>query len=379
VFLSLYLPCSVRSLPPSLPPVLGLVFDCSLGVKRTFTAWAPFVETAPLRCRGRSRSDRNQEVAMIRYTTSVVAVVALALLAAACNQTGDQTDGDGLSGTIRIDGSSTVAPLSEVAAQLFEREHLNVRVTVGTSGTGGGFEKFCAGETDISDASRPIRDEEAGICQSNGIAFEQVAVANDALSVLVHPDNPVDCLTVEQLNQIWAPGSTVENWNEIEGLGADFDAQLDLYGPGTDSGTFDYFTDAINGEEGAQRTDYNDIGEDDRTGIVGVSETETPGGMFYVGFSFFVENQGVIKALEIDGGDGCVEPSLETVQDGTYTPLGRELFIYPSGEALQRPEVLEFIRFYIEQEDAITEAAGYIDLTDEQQQEAERKVEDLAG
>jgi phosphate transport system substrate-binding protein len=282
-----------------------------------------------------------------------------------------------LSGTIKIDGSSTVAPLSEAAAELFQEENPDVQVTVGTSGTGGGFEKFCAGETEISDASRPIADDEVEACESAGISFEEVTVANDALSVLVNPENPVECMTVEQLNQVWAPGSTVSSWSEIDGLEPAYDESLDLYGPGTDSGTFDYFTDAINGEEGAQRTNYNNIGEDDNTGIVGVEGS--PGGMFYVGFSYYVENQGRVKALQIDGGGGCVEPALETVQGGTYTPLGRELFIYPSGAALEQEEVLAFVEFYIANNAEIAEAAGYIPLTEEQVQEAQEKVDSLTS
>jgi phosphate transport system substrate-binding protein len=310
------------------------------------------------------------------------------LLAAACgggggdaaaDRTGAQPAGAAqeLSGTIRIDGSSTVAPLSEAAAELFMQEHPGVRVTVGTSGTGGGFEKFCLGETDISNASRPIKDEEAERCEENGIAFEQVTVANDALSLLVHPDNPVDCLTVGQVRQIWAPGSRVGRWGQIEGLPVAFDEELELYGPGTDSGTFDYFTEAVNGEPGAQRTDYNNIGEDDRTGIIGVQGTR--GAMFYVGFSYYVENQGTVKALQIDGGQGCVAPSLETVQDGSYTPLARPLFVYISDTALAKPEVLAFAEFYVENDERIAQAAGFVDLTDEQQQEARDKVASVVG
>jgi phosphate transport system substrate-binding protein len=312
-----------------------------------------------------------------RKAFPVVGAGVLALGLVACGDNGG-SGGDGeLTGTILIDGSSTVAPLSEAAAELFMAENNGVQVTVATSGTGGGFESFCQGETDISDASRPIADDEITACEGNGIAFEQVTVANDALSVLVHPDNPVDCLTVEQLNQIWAPGSTLRSWSEIDGLEPAFDEALDLYGPGTDSGTFDYFTDAINGEEGAQRTDYNNIGEDDNTGIVGVEGT--PGGMFYVGFSYYAENQDRVKALQIDGGDGCVAPSLETVQDGSYSPLGRGLFIYPSDASLAKPQVQAFIEFYIDNQATIAEAAGYIPLTAEQEQEALAKVESLLG
>ena len=310
-----------------------------------------------------------------RSSVLLAPVLALVLAAAAC---GGSDDGDGeLSGTIRIDGSSTVAPLSEAAAELFQNENPGVQVTVGTSGTGGGFEKFCNGETDISDASRPIADDEIEACQGNGVAFEQVTVANDALSVLVNPENPVNCVSVEQLNQIWAPGSSISSWSQIDALEPAFDEPLDLYGPGTDSGTFDYFTDAINGEEGAQRTNYNNIGEDDNTGIVGVEGSL--GGMFYVGFSYYVENQERVKALAVDGGDGCVEPSFESVQGGTYTPLGRGLFIYPSGSALERPEVLAFIQFYIDNQAEIAEAAGYISLTEAQEEEALAKVESLVG
>ena len=311
----------------------------------------------------------------IRFHLSLaIAALALAFAVVGC---GGSDDGGDLSGTIRIDGSSTVFPFAQAAAEAFQGENPDVQVTVGTSGTGGGFEKFCNGETDISDASRPIADDEIEACEGQGVAFEQVTVANDALSVLVNPENPVDCMSVEQLNQVWAPGSTVSSWSQIDGLEPAYDERLELYGPGTDSGTFDYFTDAINGEEGAQRTNYNNIGEDDNTGIVGVEGS--PGGMFYVGFSYYVENQDRVKALSVDDGDGCVEPSLETVQDGSYAPLGRGLFIYPSAAALERPEVLAFIEFYIENQAEIAEAAGYISLTAEQEEQALAKVESLTG
>jgi phosphate transport system substrate-binding protein len=284
--------------------------------------------------------------------------------------------GEELSGDIQIDGSSTVAPLSETAAELFQEEHPGVRVTVGTSGTGGGFERFCAGETDVSNASRPIAEDEISTCEENGVEYEEVTVANDALSVVVNPNADfVDCLTVEQLTAIWEPGSTITNWNQIPG--GDFpDLPLQLFGAGTDSGTFDYFTEAINGEEGASRTDYNAT-EDDNVTVQGVGGSE--GGLGYLGFSYVEENAGTLKALAIDNGDGCVEPSEQAVQDGTYTPLGRPLFIYPSGEALQRPEGLEFLKFYIENNAEIAETALFIPLTSEQEEESLQKVESLAG
>ena len=304
----------------------------------------------------------------------------LAVGVAACGDDDDDGNGGGgsdLSGTIRIDGSSTVAPLSEPAGEQFNAENSDVRVTVGTSGTGGGFEKFCAGETDISDASRPIDPEEEKLCADNGVEYEEIVVANDALTVVVNPENPVTCMTVEQLSQVWGPDSQVSSWGDIDGLEQDFGEELELFGPGTDSGTFDYFTDAINGEEGVQRSDYNNVGEDDNATVTGVGGST--GGMGYFGYSFFVENEGELKALEVDGGEGCVAPSPEATQDGSYAPLGRQLYIYPSAEALAKPEVLEFVQFYIDNSDLLTEQAGFIAMTEEQKTEQLRKVEALAG
>jgi phosphate transport system substrate-binding protein len=319
----------------------------------------------------------------MRKLLVLAVLAALALGAAACGSDDDSDstaasgDGGDLSGKILIDGSSTVAPLSEPAAELFMEENPGVTITVGTSGTGGGFEKFCAGETDISDASRAIEPDETALCKKNGISTDELSVANDALTVVVNPDNPVTCLTVDQLKQVWEPKSKVGDWSQIEGLDDAPDAELDLYGPGTDSGTFDYFTEAINGEEGASRTDYNNVGEDDNATVTGVSGS--PGGMGYFGYSFFVENEGQLKALEVDNGEGCVAPSPETTQDGSYAPLGRQLFIYPSDKALERPEVKAFVEFYIENASSIAEQAGFIGLTEEQVTEAQEKVAQLAG
>ncbi|MGH2802414.1 MAG: PstS family phosphate ABC transporter substrate-binding protein [Thermoleophilaceae bacterium] len=320
-----------------------------------------------------------------RTLFALIGALALALSVAACGEDEDEngTGGGGggggseLSGNIRIDGSSTVAPLSEPAGEQFNGEHPDVRVTVGTSGTGGGFEKFCAGETDISDASRQIEPDEEKLCERNGVEWTEITVANDALSVVVNPENPVTCMTVEQLSAIWEPNSELSGWSDVPNLQEDFDAELDLYGPGTDSGTFDYFTEAINGEEGASRTDYNNVGEDDNATVTGVTGSE--GGMGYFGYSFFQENQDTLKALEIDGGDGCVAPTPETAQDGSYKPLGRQLYIYPSAEALGKPAVREFVTFYIENSDALAEQAGFIPLTEEQKQQSLDKVQELAG
>lgn len=324
----------------------------------------------------------------LRSTGRIIATFAscgaIAVGLGACGDDDDSSDGAGgggsteqLSGTINIDGSSTVAPLSEAAAELFQQEHPDVRVTVGTSGTGGGFEKFCRGETDISDASRKIEDDEIAACEKAGIRFEELGVANDGISVVVHPENDwAECLSVDEVSKMWDRGSKVNNWSEVR---AGFPSQkLELYGPGTDSGTFDYFTEAVNGEEGQSRTDYNNIGEDDNAVITGVSGDEGSSG--YVPLSFVTENEGKLKAVQIknEAGD-CVAPTVETVQDGSYNPLGRELFVYPSDKALARPEVKAFLEFYIENNDEITERATFIPLTDEQKQEAQQKVASLAG
>jgi phosphate transport system substrate-binding protein len=317
-----------------------------------------------------------------KWLLVVGASTVLALGAAACGDDDDEGgNGDtasGLSGTIRIDGSSTVAPLTSIAAEEFQGENPDVNVTVGTSGTSGGFEKFCAGETDANDASRQIEAEEEGICAENNVEYEEVQVANDALSVIVNPQNPLTCISVESLNQVWDKGSEVDSWGDIEGLDTDVgDEDIELFGPGSDSGTYDYFTEAVNGEEGVIRTDYNSIGENDNAAINGVAGDEWA--MAYVPYSFVEEAGEQVKPLEIDGGDGCVAPTVETVQDGSYTPLGRPLFIYPSAEALQRPEALGFIEFYIENQEELTTAATFVPMTEEQAADAQAAVDALSG
>lgn len=309
-----------------------------------------------------------------KLLTLVASASVLALGVAACGGGDEKASAGGgdLTGTIRIDGSSTVAPLSEAIAERFQAENPGVKVTVGTSGTGGGFEKFCAGETDISDASREIEPEEAAACKGAGIAYERIHVATDALTVMINNENPVSCLTVDQLSAIWAPDSKISNWSEIPRLNESFDEELALFGPGTDSGTFDYFTEAINGEEGATRKDYNNVGENDNATVAGVEGA--PGGMGYAGYSYYVENEGKLKALEVDAGKGCVPPSVETAQDGSYAPLSRPLFIYPSDAALRRPEVKAFVDFYLGNVTEIAESVGFIPLTEEQLRASENAV-----
>jgi phosphate transport system substrate-binding protein len=302
-------------------------------------------------------------------------LVSLSLTAAAA--CGGANAGNGsataLSGTIRVDGSSTVAPLAEVAAEVFTDEHSDVRVTVGTSGTGGGFEKFCNGETDMATASRPIKDAERKACQAKGVAYEELTIANDALSVVVNKENDwVDCLTVAQLKTIWDAGSKARSWKDVD---ASFpDVPLRLFGAGTDSGTFDYFTKAVNGEEGRSRTDYEATEDDNRT-VTGVAGDK--GGLGYFGFSYFEENAGKLKALKVDGGGGCVEPSVKTVQDKTYTPLSRPLFVYPSAALLARAEGEAFVELFGAEARTIAEDARFVPLTADQLTALAAKVDAL--
>jgi phosphate transport system substrate-binding protein len=303
-------------------------------------------------------------------------VLALPLLAAGCGNDEADAGGSGnLSGTISIDGSSTVGPLTEAAAELFREENPDVRITVGVSDTGGGFEKFCAGETAISDASRQIEQEEIDACKEKNIAYEEVQVANDGIAVVVNPDNDwAQCLATAELKKIWDKGSKVENWNQVK---PDFpDQGMKLFGAGTDSGTFDYFTEQINGEEGRSRTDYSPS-EDDNVTVAGVSGDR--GNLGYFGLSYAIANEGKVKAVQIDSGDGCVEPANETVQDDTYRPLSRPLLIYPSQSALQKPEVQAFVKFYVDNYDTIAEQAQFVPMTEEQAQESKDNVARLAG
>ena len=316
--------------------------------------------------------------------TVALALTAFATLASACGGREGRAESDGaapaaeqVSGTITADGSSTVGPLSTSAAEMFQEAQPDVRVTVGVSGTGGGFERFCRAETDLSNASRPIKaDEEAPICKENGVEYAEFEVAIDALTVVVSAENDwVDCLTVEQLKAIWAPGSKIDNWSEIPGGGFP-DRPLTLAGPGTDSGTFDYFTDAVVGEEGASRSDYT-ASEDDNVIVQAVAGEE--GALGYFGFTYYEENQDQLKAIAIDGGEGCVEASPEAAQSGEYQPLSRPLYVYVSNESLARPEVETFVRFYLEGLDEIAEAAQFIPLPEERRGEQLEKLEKAAG
>ncbi len=306
----------------------------------------------------------------MRKLLAFAACGVLALGVAAC---GNDDSGDGgsggsgggggdLSGSIKIDGSSTVAPFAQAAAEEFQGQNPDVKITVGTSGTGGGFEKFCAGETDISDASRPIKaDEEVPICKKNGVVYDEVQVANDGIAVITNTELKVDCLTVDQLKQIWNKGSKVSSLQQVDGKLPD--TELELFGPGTDSGTFDFFTDEINGEEGVSRDDYQPS-EDDNVLVQGIEGS--PGGLGYFGFSYYEQNQDKLNLVGVDDGDGCVKPSSENIQSGEYKPLSRPLFMYPSEKALKRPEVKAFMDYVLENYEAISSASAIVPMTQEQ-------------
>jgi phosphate transport system substrate-binding protein len=310
-----------------------------------------------------------------------LATVMLATAVAGCGRSSSNssgattpasTGGPTLSGRIEADGSSTVGPLVTAAAEEFQTQNPGVQVTVGISGTGGGFERFCKGETDISDASRQIKaDEEVPICQKNGIDYTEFQVANDGIAVVVNKDNTwAKCLTVEQLKKIWEPSSKVKNWNQVDPSFPD--QKMTLAGPGTDSGTFDFFTKAINGEEDASRTDYQAT-EDDNVTVQAVEGDK--GGLGYFGLSYFEQNQGDLNDVQVNGGAGCVTPSSETVQDGSYTPLSRPLFIYVKNTSLQKPEVKAFVKYLLDNEEALTKKALFVPMTADQAQKSQSAFE----
>ncbi len=278
-----------------------------------------------------------------------------------------------LSGTIRIDGSSTVQPIAEAAAELFQEQAPGVNITVGGAGTGDGFERFCRGEIAISDASRAVEPEEVEACEMGGIEPVQVQVGIDGLSVVANSDLeiPDDCITTEQLTELLAPDSKITNYSE---LGAGFpDQEVAFFTPGTESGTYDYFTEEVLGTDAEQRTEDVQTSADDNQIVTGLSGTA--GALGYVGYAFAEASGDQLKILSVDSGEGCVEPSIETIADGSYTPLSRPLFMYPSAETVQQPEVKAFIQFILDNNEQINEAAGYIPLTDELKTEAQSNLD----
>jgi phosphate transport system substrate-binding protein len=294
-----------------------------------------------------------------------IALAALAALAVGAAATAGVS---ALSGTVTADGSSTVGPYAIAAAEGFQKKNPSARVTVGISGTGGGFERFCRNEIDLSNASRAMRQSEAVKCRDAGVKWVAFTVANDGLSVVVNKQNTwASCLTVAELKKIWEPGSKVGNWNQVRDSFPN--VPLKLFGAGTDSGTFDYFTEAVNGRARASRSDYLAT-EDDNVVVQGVEGER--GAMGYFGFSYYEENKDKLKVLAVDHGkgQGCVTPSIATVQANKYRPLSRPLFIYAKRDSFRRPVVAAYIGYIFNNEKAIAKKSGFIALTDRQLKKA---------
>lgn len=297
----------------------------------------------------------------------LVLLVSCSVVLWSCSENNDEAGQeavDELRGTVSLDGSSTVYPISEAIAEEFLSVAPRVRVTVGVSGTGGGFKKFLSREIDINDASRTIKNSEIEEAQANGIDYLEIPVAFDGLSVVVNPNNTwVDYLTVDELRMIWQPGSMVDSWDDIRPNWPQL--PIRLYGPGTDSGTFDYFTESVNGESGASRPDYT-ASEDDNVLVQGISGDENALGFF--GYAYYIENQDNLKIVPIDEGNGPVAPTAQSINDGTYSPLSRPIFVYLNTDSLARPEVRSFVDFYIDNAAGIANEVGYIELPEEMYQ-----------
>jgi phosphate transport system substrate-binding protein len=303
---------------------------------------------------------------------ALAASIALGVGVAAC---GDDDGGGGdLSGEIAIDGSSTVFPFARAASELFRAENPDVKITVGESGTGGGFEKFCNEETDISDASRPIDpEEEVPLCEKGGVRYSEVQVANDGIAVTTNKGLTIDCMTTDQLKTLWQD-DTVTKYNQVDPKLPDQD--VSLYGPGTDSGTFDFFTDEINGEEGKSRKKYQPS-EDDNQLVQGVSGDQN--GLGYFGFSYYEQNTDKLNLVGVDSGEGCIKPSREAIQSGQYKPLSRPLFMYPSADAIKRPEVKAFMDYILANQDEIAEQAKIVSMTPEQVDKSKQDLTKAEG
>jgi phosphate transport system substrate-binding protein len=300
---------------------------------------------------------------MRRTHKLVLAAAGIALIGASV------AAGAAIRGSVTADGSSTVAPFSQAAAESFQRQHRGARVTVGVSGTGGGFERFCKNEIDLSNASRPIRLSEAQRCHDAGIGYIQFLVANDGISLVVNRSNTwANCLTTDELKRIWDRGSRIDNWSQVR---SGFpNVPLRLFGPGTDSGTFEFFTEKINGRARQSRSDYS-ASEDDNVLVRGVSGER--GGLGYFGLSYYLENTNRLKVLSVNAGNGCVRPSIASVQSRAYKPLSRGLFVYAKKKSFKRDVVAAFIRHMIVNEKAISRSARIVPLTKKQLAKAKRQ------
>ena len=294
----------------------------------------------------------------IKLAITLILPLVLTACSAPTSPTSAPATSSPLSGTMEIDGSSTVFPITEAVAEEFRKIYPQVRINVGISGTGGGFKRFVAGETQISDASRPISTSEKDTAAKNGIEWVEMPIAVDGLSVMVHPQNTwATSMTVAELKKLWEPESTIKRWNQIRPEWPD--QPINLYGPGTDSGTFDYFTEVVVGKAKSSRADFT-ASEDDNVLVQGIAGDRNALG--YFGYAYYVENQDKLKLVAIDAGQGTVLPSQQTIDDTTYTPLSRPLFIYVNKAALARPEVKEFIKFYMTKGPALVTEVGYIPM-----------------
>ena len=284
------------------------------------------------------------------------------LMLIACNSGDNKSDSSStLSGVVKVDGSSTVFPVTEAVAEEFGKVHPKVRVTVGISGTGGGFKKYCVGEIDINDASRTIKGKEIKVAKENNVEYIELPVAYDGLSVVMNKNNDfIDYLTVEELNSIWKFGSKMKLWSDVrKGWPKE---EIKLYGPGTDSGTFDYFKEAIIGKKNNIRSDFTKS-EDDNVLVTGVSGSKYALGFF--GYAYYAENKDKLKVVSIDGGKGPVSPTEKSINDGSYSPLSRPIFIYVNPESAKRPEVDAFVNFYLKNSSSLAGEVGYVALPDE--------------
>ena len=302
-----------------------------------------------------NKSSYNTSNRRSEQTLLVATLIALAMISGCVTGTGKE---------ILVDGSSTVFPISQAVAEEFRKERSDVQVPVGISGTGGGLKRFVTGGIDVADASRRIKDSERDEAAANGIEYTEFTVAYDGLSIVVNlSNNFVSCLTTDELERIWEPGSKLERWSQVrDGFP---DRPLRLYGPDTDSGTFDYFTKAINGEEDASRSDYT-ASSDDNVLVQGVSGDQ--GSIGYFGFAYYTENWEILKLLGVDNGTGCVRPSVTTINDGSYSPLSRPMFIYVNNASLEHEYVQAFVRFYLSNAAELAEEVGYVGLPDSEYQ-----------
>lgn len=300
-------------------------------------------------------------------------LLVVALLTFACGSKSTQeSTGTALTGEIKVDGSSTVYPITEAIAEEFRTSQPAVRVTVGVSGTGGGFKKFGRGEIDINNASRPIKEKEAEICKESNISYLDLKVAFDGLAVIVNKENTwIESITVEELKKLWEPAAQgkITKWNQIRKEWPN--EEIHLYGPGVASGTYDYFTEVVVGESGSSRGDYT-ASEDDNVLVQGIMGDKNAIGFF--GYAYFVENSTNLKLVGVDNGKGAVLPSEETIRTGTYAPLARPVFVYVTSTAAKRPEVAAFLTYYLENAGTIVSEVGYVPLPAEDYKESLKRL-----